>query len=105
LTASCFLNCSFEDCLLCYGGERCEWENTRFVSCRFLLDAPANNTVQALQGLGFQVVLLRWATLPCNKRNPEGLGAMTRGSQKGEDLGAGDRDRTGDIQLGKLLNT
>jgi hypothetical protein len=29
-----FLNCSFEDCLLCYGGERCEWENTRFANCR-----------------------------------------------------------------------
>jgi hypothetical protein len=50
-----FLNCSFEDCLLSYGGEWCEWEHTRFSNCRVLLDSGANNTVQVLQGLGFKV--------------------------------------------------
>jgi hypothetical protein len=52
-----FYNCSFEDCLLCYGGERCEWENTRFANCRVVLDGSADNTVQVLQGFGFQVTL------------------------------------------------
>jgi hypothetical protein len=51
-----FLNCSFEDCLLCDGGEPCEWENTRFSNCRFVLDGLANNTVQVLQGFGFRIV-------------------------------------------------
>jgi hypothetical protein len=52
-----FFNCSFEDCLLAYGGQRCEWENTRFSNCRVVLDGSANNTVQVLQGFGFQVTL------------------------------------------------
>jgi hypothetical protein len=51
-----FVNCSFEDCLLHYGGGRCEWEATRFSNCRVVLDGRANNTVQILQGLGFKVV-------------------------------------------------
>jgi hypothetical protein len=57
LDGKLFLNCSFEDCFLSYGGERCEWENTRFVNCRVVLDGSANNRVQVLQGFGFQVIL------------------------------------------------
>jgi hypothetical protein len=56
LDGKLFLNCSFDDCLLCYGGDRGEWEHTRFANCRVLLDGPANNTIQVLQGLGFKVV-------------------------------------------------
>jgi hypothetical protein len=56
LDGKLFLDCAFEDCLLCYGGERCEWEHTRFSNCRVMLDGPANNTIQVLQGLGFKVV-------------------------------------------------
>lgn len=56
LDGKLFLNCSFEDCLLCYGGERCEWENTRFANCRVILEGSANNTVQVLQGFGFKVI-------------------------------------------------
>jgi hypothetical protein len=56
LDGKLFLNCAFEDCLLCYGGERCEWEHTRFSNCRVLLDGAANNTVQVLQGLGFKIM-------------------------------------------------
>jgi hypothetical protein len=48
-----FLRCSFEDCLLMYGGEKCEWETTSFNNCRVVLDGAANNTVQVLKGLGF----------------------------------------------------
>ena len=51
-----FVNCKFEDCLLCYRGARCEWEHTRFSNCRGLLDGAANNTVQVLQGLGFKIM-------------------------------------------------
>jgi hypothetical protein len=50
------LNCTFEGCLLCYRGERCEWENTRFSNCQVVLDGPANNTVQVLQGFGFTII-------------------------------------------------
>ena len=57
LDGKLFLNCTFEDCLLCYGGERCEWEDTRFENCRVVLDGPADNTMQVLQGLGFKVTL------------------------------------------------
>ena len=57
LDGKLFYNCSFEDCLLCDGGERCEWENTRFANCRVVLDGSANNTIQVLQGFGFQVIL------------------------------------------------
>jgi len=56
LDGTLFLNCSFEDCLLCDGGERREWEHTRFSNCRVLLDGAANNTIQVLQGLGFKVM-------------------------------------------------
>jgi hypothetical protein len=56
LDGKLFMDCSFEDCLLCYGGERCEWENTRFSNCRVVLDGLANNTVQVLQGFGFTVI-------------------------------------------------
>ena len=48
-----FVHCSFEDCLLTYGGERCEWKTTDFHNCRIVLDGAANNTVQVLKGLGF----------------------------------------------------
>jgi hypothetical protein len=50
-----FIHCSFEDCVLTYGGERCEWENTNFSNCSVVLDGPANNTVHVLQGLGFSI--------------------------------------------------
>jgi hypothetical protein len=56
LDGKLFLNCSFDDCLLGYGGERCEWEPTRFANRRVRLDGPANNTIQVLQGLVFKVV-------------------------------------------------
>jgi hypothetical protein len=55
LDGKLFLNCDFEDCLLSCGGERCEWENTRFAQCRVLLDGAANNTVHILRELGFEV--------------------------------------------------
>lgn len=51
-----FLNCSFEDCLLHYGGEPCEWEDTRFSNCRVVLDNSAACAVQVLEGLGFRVI-------------------------------------------------
>jgi hypothetical protein len=57
LDGKLFLNCSFEDCLLEYGGGRCEWEHTRFSNCRVVLDAQASNTIQVLKGLGFKVDL------------------------------------------------
>lgn len=56
LDGKLFIDCAFEDCLLCYGGERCEWEHTRFSNCRVLLDGAANNTAQVLQGLGFKIM-------------------------------------------------
>jgi len=55
LDGKLFLNCSFEDCLLCYGGARSEWKDTKFANCRLLLDGAANNTVHVLQGLGFTI--------------------------------------------------
>jgi hypothetical protein len=51
-----FLCCAFENCVLYYGGERCEWENSRFLNCRIVIDGKARNTMQLLVGLGFQVV-------------------------------------------------
>jgi hypothetical protein len=56
LDGKLFLNCSFEDCVLYYGGQPCEWEETRFANCRVVLDEAANNTVQVLQGLGFKIL-------------------------------------------------
>jgi hypothetical protein len=56
LDGKLFVNCIFEDCMLCYSGERCEWEHTRFSNCRVLLDGGANNTIQVLQGLGFKIM-------------------------------------------------
>jgi len=55
LDGKSFLDCSFVNCLLCYGGGQCEWENTRFSKCRIVLDGPANDTIQTLQGLGFVI--------------------------------------------------
>lgn len=55
LDGKLFLDCSFQDCVLTFGGERCEWENTTFSHCRVVLDGHANNTVQVLQGLGFNI--------------------------------------------------
>ena len=51
-----FENCVFENCLLSYGGELCEWNNSRFSNCRIILDGKANHTIQVLQALGFRVV-------------------------------------------------
>lgn len=65
LDGKLFLDCSFEDCVLTFGGDRCEWENTTFSGCRVVLDGPANNTVQVLQGLGFKIAAPNEAqTLP-----------------------------------------
>ena len=47
-----FTNCTFEDCLLVYGGTHCEWEQCTFQNCRVSLEGPANNTMQVLMGLG-----------------------------------------------------
>ena len=47
-----FINCSFEECLLVYGGNRCEWENCKFQDCRVFLEDHASNTMQVLLGLG-----------------------------------------------------
>jgi hypothetical protein len=62
LDGKLFYNRSFEDCLLCCGGERCEWENTKFANCRVVLDGSANNTVQVLQGFGFQGSCPTWCS-------------------------------------------
>jgi hypothetical protein len=51
-----FVNCAFERCALLFGGQPCEWENTRFVNCRLVLDGAANNTIQVLRGLGYRVL-------------------------------------------------
>ena len=51
-----FENCVFENCLLSYGGELCEWNNSRFSNCRIILDGKANYTTQVLQALGFHIV-------------------------------------------------
>jgi hypothetical protein len=51
-----FLCCTFEDCVLYYGGERCEWENSRFLNCRIVIDGKAHNTIQVLVGLGFRLL-------------------------------------------------
>lgn len=51
-----FLKCSFEDCLLHYGGEPCEWEDTTFLNCRVFLDNSAAYAVQVLEGLGFRII-------------------------------------------------
>jgi hypothetical protein len=37
-------------------GERCGWENAKFANCR-VPDGSANNTVQVLQGFGFEVIV------------------------------------------------
>ena len=57
LDGKLFINCAVEDCLLCYSGERCEWEHTRFSHCRVGLGGAANNTVQVLEELGFRTCL------------------------------------------------
>jgi hypothetical protein len=51
-----FLRCTFENCVLYYGGEPCEWENSRFVDCRIVIDGKAHNTIQVLLGLGFHLI-------------------------------------------------
>lgn len=56
LDGKLFLDCVFEDCLLQYGGDRCEWVRTSFSNCRMELDGCAKNTVQILQGLGCTVM-------------------------------------------------
>ena len=56
LDGKLFVNCAFEDCLLCYSGEQCEWAHTRFSNCRVVLDGAANNPAQVLQGLGFKIM-------------------------------------------------
>jgi hypothetical protein len=63
LDGKLFYNCSFEDCLLCYGGERREWENAKFANCRVVLDGSANNTVQVRRGFGLQGILPTWCSL------------------------------------------
>lgn len=55
LDGKCFMNCDFQDCLLSYGGEPCEWDNTRFSNCRVILDGKAIQTIQTLRGLGFEI--------------------------------------------------
>jgi len=52
LDGKSFSNCRFENCVLIYSGERCEWEDTSFFNCQIVFDGPANNTVQFLRGIG-----------------------------------------------------
>jgi hypothetical protein len=56
LDGKLFVDCVFEACLLHYGGDQCEWERSRFSNCRLVLDGAANNTVQVLRALGFEVI-------------------------------------------------
>lgn len=70
LDGKLFLDCTFQDCVLTFGGERCEWENTTFSHCRVVLDGHANNTVQVLQGLGFKV------TAPGEAQSPDPAGPV-----------------------------
>lgn len=56
LDGKLFCNCAFEDCLLMFGGEPCEWQDTRFANCKVVLDGAAHNTVSVLRGLGFDVI-------------------------------------------------
>ena len=51
-----FVDCSFDDCVLLYSGEKCEWQTTNFTNCRVVLDGAANNTVQVLRELGITLV-------------------------------------------------
>jgi hypothetical protein len=68
LDGKLFLRCSFNDCLLTYGGDRCEWETTSFNNCRVVLDGTANNTVQVLKGLGFTLTPPTPRTAPAFRR-------------------------------------
>ena len=47
-----FTNCCFEECLLVYCGNGCEWQNCKFQNCRVFLENYASNTLQVLLGLG-----------------------------------------------------
>lgn len=55
LDGKLFVNCDFENCLLTYGGAKCEWENTRFSNCRVVFDGAAINTVHILRTMGCEV--------------------------------------------------
>jgi hypothetical protein len=55
LDGKLFVNCSFEDCVLDFGGGLCEWEETRFANCRIRLDGAASDTALVLQALGFSI--------------------------------------------------
>ena len=51
-----FLARSFEECLIEYGGDPCEWHDCRFFKCRVILDDAAEDTVQVLKALGIQLI-------------------------------------------------
>jgi len=55
LDGNLFINCSFENCVLQFSGDHCEWEHSHFANYRIVLDGKANNTIQVLRGLGFNI--------------------------------------------------
>jgi hypothetical protein len=48
LDGKVFVECVFEECLLVYRGEPCEWENSRFQDCKLALEGKAHYTLQIL---------------------------------------------------------
>jgi hypothetical protein len=60
LEEASFINCQLRDCDLFYSGGDYDWQETRFVNCRFHWRGPAKGTVILLQTIG----ALRPAQMP-----------------------------------------
>jgi hypothetical protein len=52
LDENCFVDCTFQDCVLEYRGGRLSFESCRITGCRYLFLDAALRTVEYLQALG-----------------------------------------------------
>jgi hypothetical protein len=52
LDGKAFVQCTFECCLLIYGGGNCEWEDSKFQNCQVVLEGIAHNVFLVLKAFG-----------------------------------------------------
>ena len=62
-----FLNCTFDNCKILYGGGEAEWHGCQWHECTVLLGGPAIRTVRALRAMGFAITApaINKAVLAC----------------------------------------
>jgi hypothetical protein len=50
-----FRNCTVTDCKLIYRGGLVSWDRTTWTNCSITVAGAANNTIEVLKGLGFEI--------------------------------------------------